>query len=158
MNKHTLRTFSFGILFAVCTSAVYSYSFAKDNQQKLNINEAKEILHKAGYVLLTKNEYKKISAKASEPKSEAVKEAPGSHDSAENNNPTGVINYRLTIEKGMSSSQISTLLAAAKIIDDNKAFNDYLISHNYQTKIQLGTFDLTNKMSYEQIAKMITKT
>jgi CRISPR/Cas system-associated protein endoribonuclease Cas2 len=150
MNKHILRAFSVGMIFTVSASAAYDFHFAKKEPQKITVSAAKQILNNEGYVVLKKAEYKKIIKKPAIQKTEETNINSDTPNKDE-------INYQLSIEKGMSSSQISALLAAAKIIDDNKAFAEYLISNNYQTKIQLGTYNLTNKMGYEQIAKMITK-
>jgi hypothetical protein len=158
MNKHTLRAFSFGMIFAVSATAAYNLNFAKENPQKVNISTAKQILNKDGYVILPKAEFKKLTEQAPKPKIEETKKNTETTDNrAGNSTQSSIINYQLTIDKGMGTNQIGIILAAAKIIDDKKAFEEYLVSNNYQTRIQLGTYDLTNNMGYEQIAKIITK-
>ena len=57
----------------------------------------------------------------------------------------------------MTSSEIATKLAQNKIVKEEEDFAEYLIKNDYQTDIQLGSYSLTNRMSYDQIAKMITK-
>ena len=57
----------------------------------------------------------------------------------------------------MTSSEIAAKLAQNKIVMDEEDFAEYLIKNDYQTDIQLGSYSLTNRMSYDQIAKMITK-
>ena len=68
-----------------------------------------------------------------------------------------IINFQLEVESGMTSSEIATKLAQNKIVEDEEDFAEYLIKNGYQTDIQLGSYSLTNRMSYDQIAKMITK-
>ena len=57
----------------------------------------------------------------------------------------------------MTSSEIAAKLAQNKIVMDEEDFAEYLIKNDYQTDIQMGSYSLTNRMSYDQIAKMITK-
>lgn len=58
----------------------------------------------------------------------------------------------------MSSGEIAKVLEDNHIVKDRQEFAQYLIAHNDQAKIQLGTYNLTSSMNYNQIAKIITKT
>ncbi|WP_067730429.1 MltG/YceG/YrrL family protein [Oceanobacillus damuensis] len=70
-----------------------------------------------------------------------------------NNSPES---YTLTINPGMASSDISSLLAENNIIENASEFNNYLDEHDYSLKVQIGTYELTSDMSFYQIAEKIS--
>lgn len=57
----------------------------------------------------------------------------------------------------MTTGEISLQLRNAEIIEDEVEFEQFLIKNGYNTKVQIGIFQLHNKMTYEEIAKIITK-
>jgi hypothetical protein len=63
--------------------------------------------------------------------------------------------YTLTIDEGMASSDISSLLAEHNIVENASEFNSYLNEHNYSPYIQIGSFELSSDMSFYQIAERI---
>ncbi|WP_087971684.1 hypothetical protein [Oceanobacillus rekensis] len=63
--------------------------------------------------------------------------------------------YTLTIDEGMASSDISSLLAEHNIIENAAEFNSYLNEHEYSPYIQIGSFELSSDMSFYQIAERI---
>src|SRR5699024_8886811 len=65
--------------------------------------------------------------------------------------------YSLTIEEGMASSDISAKLEDNNIIDDASKFNRFLEKEGYELKVQIGTFDVSDDMDFEEIASAITK-
>jgi len=65
--------------------------------------------------------------------------------------------YSLTIEEGMASSEISAKLEDNNIIDDANKFNRFLETEGYELKVQIGTFDVSDDMDFEEIANTITK-
>lgn len=68
-----------------------------------------------------------------------------------------VITATLTIRSGMFSEAVTSELAALGIITDQAEFNAYLNNNGYSEMIQTGDFVLTSDMSYEQIARIITR-
>lgn len=64
--------------------------------------------------------------------------------------------YTLTIESGMASSDISSILADQNIIEDASEFNDYLDEHDYSLQVKPGTRELSSDMSFYEIAEAIT--
>lgn len=63
--------------------------------------------------------------------------------------------YTLTINEGMASSDISSLLAGQNIVEDASEFNNYLNEHEYSDYIQIGTFKISSDMSFYEIAERI---
>ncbi|MFD1850269.1 hypothetical protein [Oceanobacillus bengalensis] len=67
-----------------------------------------------------------------------------------------VTNYTLTIESGMLTSTISSILEENKIIDNAREFTNYLDDNDYSLLVQLGDFKLNSDMSFYELAEAIT--
>lgn len=79
---------------------------------------------------------------------EAVTEAPTEPAAAE---------AVLTISPGMYSESVSAELVRLGIITNQKEFNSYLVNNGYAECIQTGDFKIKADMSYDEIARIITK-
>ncbi|MCA1064513.1 endolytic transglycosylase MltG [Rossellomorea aquimaris] len=64
--------------------------------------------------------------------------------------------YVFRIEGGMTSKDVSEMLYELGMISDGRAFGDYLIENGYAGKIQIGSYRVTNDMSFEEVAYKIT--
>ncbi|WP_449536981.1 hypothetical protein [Ferdinandcohnia sp. Marseille-Q9671] len=166
MDKLLLRGISIGI---VVSTIVYGYFYYNDKQEK-DFTEAQinEYLEANGLRKITIDEYNRLQKQeqpeASDPKNKETKmESP--KEIAESTEPPASEqkeqpeknNYVLTIDPGMYSTQIAESLEIAGIITDSTVFNDYLVEHNLNTAIQVGTYEVSHEMSIEEIADMITK-
>lgn len=156
MNKRGIQAFSFGIIFTVSLLGSYYFYFEKSNVQ--TINEAKSLLKSKGYTILTQVEYQQLKEK----KTSQIKSTITPQKKEQSKKQTVTQNtdekaYQLQVTTGMASGEIAKLLAENKIIENAMEFERYLITHHYETKVQLGTYSLTNKMDYKQLAKIITK-
>ena len=63
----------------------------------------------------------------------------------------------LTISPGMYSESVSAELVRLGIITNQKEFNSYLVNNGYAECIQTGDFKIKADMSYDEIARIITK-
>lgn len=63
----------------------------------------------------------------------------------------------LEFENITSADKASRILYEAGVIQDIDAFNDYLSDNGYARKVGEGTFTFTKGMSFEEIAKIITR-
>lgn len=63
----------------------------------------------------------------------------------------------ITVSRGMSSEEIAKLVQDAGIIEDYLDFDKYLNANGYSNKLSVNTFELHSGMSYEEIAKELTK-
>ncbi len=63
----------------------------------------------------------------------------------------------ITVRPGMSSYEVAVILKDAKIIKDADDFDSYLNDNGYSTKIEVGDFICNSNMSYEELAKILTK-
>ncbi|MGN0375688.1 MAG: hypothetical protein ACI4EN_09340 [Butyrivibrio sp.] len=61
------------------------------------------------------------------------------------------------IQKGMASETVTDILVKGDIISDGGAFNLYLQQSGCEERIQTGSFTVNSSMSYEEIAKIITR-
>lgn len=152
MNKRSVQAFSFGILF---TALLFFISgFGKETD--LSVKEAKEVLTEQGFMIVSKEDYEKLSSQESKevPK---ITEEKKVETKAPVKEEAKTIYFILEIKSGMSTEEISSRLKQAKIINDQKDFEQYLIDSGYHKKVQIGTFELNNEMNHEEIAKIITK-
>ena len=63
-----------------------------------------------------------------------------------------------TVRGGLLSSSVSRELREAGIIKDSKAFDAYLEEHGYSQIVRAGTYKIPLGVSYEELAKIITRT
>lgn len=63
----------------------------------------------------------------------------------------------LSIQLGMTSSEISTKLEDANIILNKVDLNNYLSDQGLAGRIQVGNYELNSSMSLKQIAETITR-
>jgi len=64
---------------------------------------------------------------------------------------------KFEIAAGMTSEDVANLLKHKGVIEDSKAFNQYLIQNNYTTDINVGKYEVEKFASYEDIAETIVK-
>lgn len=87
-----------------------------------------------------------------ETESEPVEESP-EQPSEETTAPETVT---FQIHSGDSSVSVAKRLAEAGLVGDAKAFDQYLCQNGYDKKIRVGTYEIQNDSSNEEIAKIIT--
>ncbi|WP_445490416.1 hypothetical protein [Niallia sp. 03133] len=160
MNKYSIRSFAFGVFFTVSLIGSYYFYSEKDQDSTAvpDTKEAKRVLKEQGYTLITKTEFEQLEIQLKQSKEQLASaksdenKTPAINDDKENS-----LSYDLYIVNGMSISQIAEQLANKKIVDNKEEFEQYLIKNNYHTKVQIGKFTVANKMSYKDIANLITK-
>ncbi|MGI8383349.1 hypothetical protein [Robertmurraya sp. P23] len=169
MNKIHLRAFAFGLLLSTCIFGTYYY-FSGDNgaAAKLSNEELIAQVEDKGYKVVDEKAYEELEAKAKDAEAtpteeEETKETEQTDTTKEEaakeeEKPAEAVKeYKLNIISGMQSSEIATLLKDAGIITDAFDFEQYLINTGSHTKVQLGEFVVKSDMTYEQLAKIITK-
>ncbi|MCQ6273692.1 aminodeoxychorismate lyase [Bacillus sp. V3B] len=168
MNKRNVRSFAIGVFLSIFLIGLF-YFFQNDTKQdEDDLEEARAFLEENGYIILEDSEYSTLQEKATIPKDiptqeqveEKVEEPNKSNqedDVDDDQSAHMIINYQLEIVSGMTSNEIAKILTQNHIVQDETSFANFLINHGYHTDIQLGSFPLTNQMSFEQIANMITK-
>lgn len=89
---------------------------------------------------------------------EPVTEEPTTKEPA-TEKPTGDLRtVTFTVTDGMYSEAVTDILYKAGIITNKAEFNSFLEKNGYSRIIQNGKHTVNSSMSYEEIAKVITKT
>lgn len=93
-----------------------------------------------------------------EPTKEPVTEEPTTKEPA-TEKPTGDLRtVTFTVTDGMYSEAVTDILYKAGIITNKAEFNSFLEKNGYSRIIQNGKHTVNSSMTYEEIAKVITKT
>ena len=64
---------------------------------------------------------------------------------------------RFTVRSGLLSSSVAREMKEAGIIDDDKAFDEYLEDHGESENVRAGTYDIPEGASFAEITKIITR-
>lgn len=83
--------------------------------------------------------------------------APSNPTDSEEKAGQSTSNSVLNIQPGMASTDISSYLEKAGIIQNKQDFEDYLEAQGLSGKIQIGEYELNSTMTFKQIAETITK-
>src|SRR5699024_592618 len=75
------------------------------------------------------------------------------NETEEEENSDDPVEYTLTIESGMPSSEIGTRLEENDIIEDADDFSNYLEEHDYSLQIKATDHDVTSEMSFYELAE-----
>lgn len=62
----------------------------------------------------------------------------------------------VVIKSGMRSEEICEVIRKAGIIKDSMEFNAFLIQNGYAEKLRSGNFELNSKMTFDEIAELLT--
>lgn len=169
-KKYFLRGLGAGILFgAIVMLAAYMTS----GGYRMSDDEIIERAEKLGMVMeepdiltpdgddKTESETKTTTEVIAEPTTETIAElttteAASEEVTTEGDEPDGT-KATITISGGMSSEGIAALLEDAGLVESASDFNSYLVNNGYDMKLETGSFSLSADMSYEEIAKLLTK-
>ena len=93
------------------------------------------------------------------PTKEPTKETKATKKPTETKKPeSDTVQYTtVTISAGMWSEDIAQKFASLGIVDNAKAFDDYLCDYGYASKIKIGEYRIPKNAGYNQIAEIITK-
>ncbi|WP_047980678.1 MltG/YceG/YrrL family protein [Ornithinibacillus contaminans] len=159
--RDLLRGISLGVILATGLLAYVHYTNPEEA-----VTKEKEYTIDGAIAFLEKQEYEITKKEADKPKSSAEKQPEENMDDVEEKEETveepeesteaSIKEYELVIQSGMSSIDVSDLLYENGIVDDATEFNQYLETQGYQSIIGVGTYQVTDQMSYEQIATIIT--
>ncbi|MBU8905716.1 endolytic transglycosylase MltG [Desertibacillus haloalkaliphilus] len=159
MTQKGIRGFATGLF--VATSIMTFFYFYESNSQaeyeyeneELEITNAdiEQYLQQQDLVVLPANEHDELL--------QAIEEfQQGDHTREDEPDSERIFIYQtyLTIERGMSSSEVANELEKANIINDQHEFQNYLHEHNLTQSINIGEYQLNSEMSFEEIATIIS--
>ena len=139
----------------IATSAFTTYHLVKNEstakQEPLTRESAQRILIEDGYHVLSNSEWENYQTdlqNLNKLKSE---------NQQNNKEETVSASIHISIESGMSSNEIISLLKEKKVIEDTVAFSTYLNERNLTKKIQTGTYTVYKNMDYAALSAVLTK-
>lgn len=161
MTKRGLQAFAGGMILATSVLAGTFYFSPEDKADaskedtKITESQVKSYLETNKMVSLDRNEYEELLSS----KEEALKQADEAkkEEPAEKGAPAKEGNYKLSIQDGMSSADVSDKLEKDGLIPSAKDFNDYVIDAGYHTKVRAGEFELKYGMGFKEIVNVLTR-
>ena len=161
MSRESIKGFALGLF--VSTAFLGGYYFLEEKDKKeITIEQLEEASEELGYTLVKTGddsaEEKESMKEVEEPFSQESDSLPKIQTSGNSTKASSeVISYTLTISTGMGSDKIALILFENNIIENADNFEQYLKENNIARKIRVGEFQLTNEMSFERIASIVTK-
>ncbi|SFC39229.1 YceG-like family protein [Bacillus sp. OV322] len=153
MSRIALRAFAAGIIFACAVLSGAYYLFDQKGARGTGTQETTKLPEKNGNEEMRKPDKKQASSVKPVSPDKGKETKKQAHNVQDKTSPSS---YSLEIKSGMTTEDISNLLAANKIIKDKKQFEDYMEKNHLSGRIQIGTYVLTSFMQLSQIAKTIT--
>lgn len=170
-SKYFLRGMGFGILVTVVLFSValvfYEPNTSSDESDTETVSEDKKQetdTDKESTTKETKEEVKEEAkeeannesdtATSEETKDDTVEEEPQTA-TTEAKTPSNSVSFKVTA--GESSSKVAENLYRAGLVDNPSAFNTYLEQNGYDNTIHVGTFNIPEGSTYEQIANTISR-
>jgi|SRR5690606_10654115 len=163
MNNIKLRFFGSGMLLVAVVLFIYVQFFDKTDQE-----EVKNALEKDGFTVVATDEFQGLKDKVKQLEQEKEqliaeqqktedKQQSESEEQTKEEEPEQPEKVVVKIESGMSLADIADRLKEHQIIEDTKAFKDFMIEKEYERYVQIGDFEFTKGMSLEEIADVITR-
>ncbi|WP_017755790.1 MltG/YceG/YrrL family protein [Calidifontibacillus oryziterrae] len=187
MANNSLRSFASGMIIATSIfTAIYYFQPAEGGEKTIEEvrtiteEEVQQYLENKNYISIPKQTYEELMEKqnttdlkskdnpeATDKASEQLlggNTAAGNEETSNNNKKyaeestnSKPVTYKLEVVRGMNSIQIAKQLEKAGIVKSSEEFEQFLLNKKWNRSIQIGTYDLSNEMSYEEIGRIITK-
>ncbi|KAA0549409.1 endolytic transglycosylase MltG [Bacillus sp. BGMRC 2118] len=168
MTKGFMRGLSLGIIITCLLVFIIDNPFSEDNKTivekeiPLTDQTIQQTLKERGQTVIATeelNRLKQIEQEQAKANTETVKETEETQPAEDSEQPKedAPLLYTLEVKSGMASTDISNKLAEVKIINNADDLEKYLQEKDWAKKIQIGTFEVSNKMSIDEIARTITK-
>ena len=162
--KYYLKGLGMGIIFATLIMTVSGVIHNKELSDKEIIERAGKLgmvlpgSEKESVVGLFGNKEDSESGDDTETESDSQRESESESESeSSSETQTEIIEYVLHITWGDTPKLIAKELEENGIIEDWSGFRDYLDENGYAKKLQTCSYTIRAGMSYEEIAKIITK-
>ena len=155
MKPKIIISFATGLIVAagVCGSVYFSEPSKggriQEATKNTSIEEMKEILTSAGYVIHTDEEWKNFA----ENEAEAPKEKPAKGEEKE----TVVYRTSLTVLEGMTSIDVGKALQQASLIDNAMEFFNDVEKRGLANDLRPGTYEIDSEMTMDEIMSTVFK-
>jgi hypothetical protein len=98
-----------------------------------------------------------VNEQSNEQTSDKADSDDNSSDAAVNTDESNKVFIKFEIKPGMTSEDVANLLKDKGVVEDAKAFNQYLRQNEYTTDINIGKYEIEKFASYAEIADTIVK-
>ena len=129
-------------------------STTKETKEEVKEEEKEEAIEEAKGESDTATSEETKDDTVEETKNDTVEEEPQAA-TTEAKTPSNSVSFKVTA--GESSSKVAENLYRAGLVDNPSAFNTYLEQNGYDNTIHVGTFNIPEGSTYEQIANTISK-
>jgi len=129
-------------------------STTKETKEEVKEEEKEEAIEEAKGESDTATSEETKDDTVEETKDDTIEEEPQAA-TTEAKTPSNSVSFKVTA--GESSSKVAENLYRAGLIDNPSAFNTYLEQNGYDNTIHVGTFNIPEGSTYEQIANTISK-
>ncbi len=160
-SKYFLRGMGFGILVTVVIFSVALVFYEpKNSSEAANDTAVSEEINQEENTVEEKVEEKteeKEEKNPEESENNSSEETAETEDTktTETKTPSKTVSFKVTA--GESSYKVAENLYRAGLIDDPNKFNTYLEQNGYDNTIHVGSFNIPEGSTYEQIANTISK-
>jgi hypothetical protein len=168
MNPKLMISFAAGLIVSagVCGSVYYAGSNNETSDSKsvaaISENEMKEQLTKKGYVILSDEEFQKITGPVDVEGEETSKEESAETEQKEQNSTetettetkekeTEVNRTTVTVAEGMTSIDVGKALQQAGYIENAFNFTKIVEDRGLANKLRPGTYEVNSQMSIDQL-------
>jgi hypothetical protein len=165
MGNYNLKNIMLGIGIGLIFSSMLNISMSS---KEMTVEEIKKEAERYNLIVLTKEEIMNNPAPTEEPTTAptpaptavpapTVSVVPTNSPSPTPKSVTSDKIIKITVESGMSSEDISTLLAEAGVLKDKKAFMKRLGELGVDSRLKIGSFEIPKGSGYDDIIKILTR-
>jgi len=147
MGNYSLKNVLLGIGIGLIIASMANIS---TGGRELTVEEIKQEAQKHGLIVLSKEEIMADQPPEGEPPAPATP-SPTAPPAAQGEKIT------ITVESGMSSEDITSLLDAAGLLKDRKAFTQRLGELGMDSRLRVGTFEIAKGTENDEIIRILTR-
>jgi len=184
MTKNGMRAFASGMIITCAVIAFFYYFISNDVKSSskkvankpLTENSVENFLSKKGQVAIDQATYDKWQAEDQQleagGKGNNNKKNNSDNTSSDSGNTENQSNTKnngkkkasqqqtrvvtIQVKPGMTSTDIADQLLSDKIIKNSTTLVDYIIGHDLENRIQLGSYQIKSNMTNQQIAEILS--
>lgn len=161
MGNYNMKNIMLGIGIGLIFSSMINISMSS---KEMTVNEIKNEAEKHNLIVLTKEEIMNNPTPADMPAptltavpTPTIGTAPTATLSPTPKPTANEKKISITVKSGMSSEDISNLLAEAGLLKDKKAFMKRLGELGMDNRLKVGSFEIPKGSGYDDIIKILTR-
>lgn len=161
MGNYSLKNIFLGVGIGLIAASMLNISMGS---RELTVEEIKQEAQKHNLIVLTKEEFMDDKSSAPEPTMAPTATPVPTKAAAPviTPSPTAAPKVQegkvtVNVKSGMSSDDVTDMLEASGLLKDKKAFKKRLGELNMDSKLKVGTFEITKGLSNDEIIKILTR-